>query len=186
LKQFLNHKDYKYLYQLTEEVTPLKNDCGKLCNSVCCGQNEEDSLGMYLFPGEEAMFTGQEDWLVWEKHDPKKYDFPESWTFPVYFIKCSKACPRELRPLSCRFYPVTPHIFKSGNWVLIYETMDLPYLCPLIEEKITLEPAFVETTAKAWEVLLKDHRIKTLVREDSEERENGSLHVPVVLWKSKK
>jgi hypothetical protein len=186
LKPILTPEEYKYLYRLTEKATPLKSDCGKLCNSICCQQNETDSLGMYLFPGEEVMFTGKEDWLAWERHDPKEYDFPASWPFPVNFVKCSRACPRELRPLACRFYPLTPHIFKNGSWILIYDTLDLPYRCPLIEEQLTMEPNFIETVAKAWSILLKDHRINTLVREDSEERENASLRVPTVVWKSQK
>ncbi|WP_114638035.1 hypothetical protein [Desulfolucanica intricata] len=186
MNHFLTPDDYKYLYQITAEATPLKTDCGKLCQSICCRPNNENTLGMYLFPGEETMFTGKEDWLDWEEHDPIEHFFPDSWPNPVFFVKCTKQCPRELRPLSCRFFPLTPHLFNNGNWILIHETLELPYKCPLIERKFTLDNHFIETIALAWEILLKDPRIKDLVREDSEERENAFLRTPEILWQNTK
>lgn len=178
----LTPEDYRKLYQLTEKVTPLASDCGQLCSSVCCRPNPKDSLGMYLFPGEEVMFTRKEDWLEWEEHDPQEYLFPISWKDTVYFIKCKRPCPRDMRPLACRFFPLTPHLLRDGTLLMIYETMSLPYNCPLIAHKLPLEPNFIQTVGHCWQVLLQDPRIRDLIAEDSLEREEDGEELPEVLF----
>lgn len=176
--------DFTYLFALTEKVTPLAKDCGKLCQSICCQPQKDKILGMYLFPGEEIMYTGKEPWLKIEKQDPGEYDFPENWTSPVYFVTCTKQCPREKRPLSCRLFPLAPHFLDNKKLVLIYETINLPYTCPLIQKKIPLEKNFIETTAKVWQELLQDPRIYTLVSKDSKQREEEKSEKIDILWAS--
>ena len=39
---------------LLETLTPLKTDCGRLCQGACCQGDEQ--TGMLLFPGEEAFY----------------------------------------------------------------------------------------------------------------------------------
>lgn len=174
--------DYSYLYKITCHSTPLHQDCGEMCGGICCLQDTNNSLGMYLFPGEEVMFNCTEEWLRWEKHNPREYDFPNNWTQPVHFINCIKPCPREQRPLSCRFFPLAPHIMRDGTLIITYETLCLPYSCPLIGSKETLRPDFISTVALAWQELLKEERILTLVQEDSREREKDLLKLPRILW----
>lgn len=176
-----NKVDYQKLYKLTADVTPLEEDCGELCGKICCRPDQENTLGMYLFPGEEKMFTGNEDWLHWERRDPRRDDFPPSWVDPVYFVRCTKACPREMRPLSCRFFPLTPHVLKDKRLILIKETLELPYTCPLIIQDIPLSPDFIEVVAQSWQELLKDFRIRDLVEMDSAERELAGK-LPKILW----
>lgn len=173
--------DYNYLYRITRDVTPLQYDCGDLCGQICCRPNPENSLGMYLFPGEEIMFTGSEEWLKYEKHEPDLYDFPGNWTYPVYFIQCLRPCPRESRPLACRLFPLAPHLLGDGTLLIIYETMELPYRCPLITNKTTLREDFIDTVALAWREMLLDPRIYTLVEEDSRRRERELGDIPPVL-----
>lgn len=174
--------DYKYLYELTNRVTPLEEDCGLLCSSVCCRPNRENSLGIYLFPGEESLFSGDEDWLEREYHNPAEYDFPDNWEDPVHFVKCTAPCPREKRPLACRFFPLSPHLLRDGTLLLTYETIRLPYKCPLVAKKTPLRTDFIEDVALAWRLLLKDPRILKLVEEDSLERESSARGVPTILW----
>jgi len=178
----LTKKDYSYLYKLTAHVTPLKTDCGLLCRQACCQPNKQDTLGIYLFPGEESMFTGNEDWLVWESQDPRKQFFPASWPAPVYFVKCTRACPRELRPLSCRFFPLAPHLLRNGQLLLILEDMPLPYNCPLIKRKTPLRRDFIQAVAESWQLMVGDERIRDLVEEDSRDREALSLPAPEIIW----
>lgn len=173
--------DYHKLYKMTQDVTPLEGDCGQLCNSICCRPNEDNTIGMYLFPGEECMFTGNEDWLVWEKVNPKDDDFPPSWDYPVYFIKCTQPCPREKRPLSCRLFPLAPHILSDKRLLLIHESIELPYSCPIIANTLLLREEFVETVASSWLELIKDKRILDLVIMDSREREREG-HIPRIIW----
>lgn len=170
--------DYKLLYQITKEPNPLNENCGRLCDNICCNPGHKNELGMYLFPGEETMFTMRENWLEWEIQNP--VGFPDSWREPVYFLRCTSPCPREKRPLSCRFFPLTPHLQQDGNILLIYETLNLPYKCPLITSNITLQAKFIHTTEVAWKILLKDERIHDLVKQDSRDREENNLPIQVV------
>ena len=39
---------------LLDTLTPLKSDCGRLCDGACC--RGDDSTGMLLFPGEDALY----------------------------------------------------------------------------------------------------------------------------------
>lgn len=175
----LTKQDYVYLYDITTEVTPLKKDCGVLCNSICCRQDKSESLGMYLFPGEECMFSGNETWLTWEKHDRDKHLFPQSWPQTIYFVKCTGQCSRNLRPLACRFFPLAPHFYKDKLF-LIYETLSLPYSCPLITGHTPLQPAFIDTVATCWQLMLTDYRIRDLVEEDSWEREAHGQTIEII------
>lgn len=174
--------DYQKLYQLTSAVTPLKNDCGVLCGSICCRAGDNQSLGVYLFPGEECMFTGREDWLQWELRDPAGDDFPRSWKSPVHFVRCTSPCPREKRPLSCRFFPLAPHLLRDGTLFLIHETLPVPYSCPLIEKKMSLQVEFIDTVALCWKEMLKDPRLLALVKMDSQDREKEEIRPHIVWW----
>ena len=174
--------DYKYLYDLTCNSTPLADDCGALCDKICCRRDKKNSLGIYLFPGEESMLSGDDDWHERELHNPSEYEFPADWENPVHFIKCKGACPRDKRPLACRFFPLAPHLLTDGTLIVTYETIHLPYRCPLIYKKIPLREDFIETVAQAWRFLLEDPRILTLVREDSREREKTLRNIPQILW----
>ena len=71
--------DYKKLYRLFEDVTPLKTDCGALCGAACC--KGDDTVGMLLFPGEETALP------VTEAQGRR-------------FVLCGGACERAQRPLS--------------------------------------------------------------------------------------
>lgn len=178
----LTPKDYVHLYNITKDITPLKTDCGQLCGSICCRTDEKNSLGIYLFPGEECMFNGDEEWIQWEICDRDEQFFPPSWPQKLYFIKCTSFCQREKRPLACRFFPLTPHFNNQNNFCLIYETLDLPYSCPLISKKIPLQEEFIKTVAGCWEIMLKDYRLEDIVREDSLEREIEYSQNIEIVW----
>lgn len=165
----LTKDDYLEIYQILNQATPLKEDCGKICDKLCCKQDNEN-LGMYLLPGEETMFDRSKEWLVWEEHNPTDYDFPASWTEKVFFIRCLRDCPREKRPIQCRTFPLAPHLTKEGTLTLIRETLPLPYQCPLIEKRISLEKDFILAVYQAWSRLIQDYRIYDLVKLDSQER----------------
>lgn len=171
---------YRHLYNITAAPTPLRDNCGILCGHICCRPGKHGELGIYLFPGEETMFTRREKWLTWEEHDPAEHGFPRSWEGPVFFIRCNASCPRELRPLACRFFPLAPHLHRDGKLQMVYETMDLPYQCPLITSAIPLQPEFTRTAKIAWEIMLRDRRIRDLVEVDSRLREEDGLPVIVV------
>lgn len=168
MERKLDKRTYEKIYVLLDKATPLKEDCGRLCQKVCCRQDNQN-LGMYLLPGEEALFTKKEPWLRWEEQEAEAYDFPTSWKGKVYFIRCLKDCPREKRPIQCRTFPLAPHL-EEGKLMLILENIPLPYRCPLIEEKIPLEPAFIQAVYEAWSLLIENPLIYDLVAYDSRQR----------------
>ena len=172
--------DYHELYRLSEKVTPLQSDCGLLCGKLCCQPGKDVNLGMYLFPGEEVMYTGEEDWLKWEQREPADDYFPASWVKPLYFVSCTKPCPRANRPLSCRFFPLAPHILYNKTLLLIHETMTLSYKCPLILEDEPLNKDFIEMVGQCWRILLTDSRIRDLVVMDSRDREMSAVRPRIV------
>lgn len=172
MKPRLAKETYAKIYRLLEKVTPLQSDCGELCHELCCQSDGED-MGIYLLPGEEQLFDRTEDWLVWEEHQAEDYDFPPSWEGTIYYVRCIKACPREKRPIQCRTFPLAPHLTEKGTLVLIRETLQLPYQCPLLAKKIPLETAFVTSLFQAWTELIKDPLIFDLVEYDSIQRQQN-------------
>ncbi len=168
MKSKLKKTDYIEIYKMLDKVSPVDFDCGKLCGSACCIVDDTDYV-MYLLPGEEKMFTGREDWLIWGKDRVEDYEFPDSWSGYVYYIRCKNApsCDREQRPIQCRTYPLTPYIDDDGILRMIYDRSEKPYRCPLIDDLTELNEDFIRVTYEAWKRLLRDPHIYDLVEMDS-------------------
>ncbi len=164
----LSREDFEHIYQLTGRVNPRPEDCGKRCSQACC--RTDASQGIYLLPGEHQLYTGLEDWFTWDVQDAADYLFPRSWEGEIYFLHCAGHCSRDLRPMQCRTYPVAPHLTEDGRFVLVRETLDTTYRCPLITENMPLLRPWLKATWMAWTRLLTDPLIHDLVRMDSAER----------------
>lgn len=177
----ITKRTYEAIYRLLDRVSPLNSDCGAMCGAACCTSAylDGEEMGIFLMPGEELLHSPQDDWLDWSEESAEELGLPESWGDTVHFVHCKTPprCPREKRPLQCRTFPLTPHLSEDGELTLIYNDMDLPYRCPLIEEEIPLNDDFVQATQTVWEHLIRDPRIRDLVREDSAEREEAILHL---------
>ena len=174
IKSSITRRTYKAIYRLLNRVSPLDYDCGELCDAACCTKEKSgEEMGMYLLPGEDKVHDKKEAWLTWNAEDAEDYDFPDSWKGKVYFVQCKgpKSCKREIRPMQCRTFPLTPHINDAGELSLIYNDIELPYRCPLIEEEIPLNESFVQATFTVWKHLVRDPLIYDLVKMDSEMRE---------------
>lgn len=193
MKSTIKKKTYKAIYRLLDRVSPIDGDCGKLCNAACCtcgGDSQDEDgldydLGIYLLPGEEKLFTQKEEWLKWSVEYAEDYDFPDSWFGKIYFVRCKTPpiCPRESRPLQCRFFPLAPHWSDEGKLQLILCTSELPYSCPLIAEKMELTPKFKKATYTVWNRLIKDPLIFDLVKMDSKDRKNMNIKYEVIYEK---
>ena len=59
-KNIIPKKTYRAIYRLLDSVSPADFDCGQLCGAVCC-LSESDDMGIYLLPGEEAVFEDGRD-----------------------------------------------------------------------------------------------------------------------------
>ena len=166
---------WKAVYRLLNRVETEVFDCGTLCGSACCScTGERNEMGIYLFPGEHLLLQeaaetdgadAVNDWLEWSCEDPQELGFPDSWTGPVYFLNCRTApsCPRELRPLQCRTFPLKPVIGENGVLEMIWNDEDLPYSCPIIEQNMPIHDDYYKATYTVWSHLLRDRRIRDLV-----------------------
>jgi hypothetical protein len=181
IRSTISVRAYAAIYRLLNRVSPVDGDCGLLCGSVCCRAEDEDrtqNLGIYLLPGEDALFTKDEDWLEWDFSRAEDSDFPDSWNGIVYFIKCEgpDTCRRETRPLQCRFFPLAPHLTKEGQLnMILYPDNALPYRCPLIKNKIPLSQDFIKASYTVWRRLIDDPLIRDLVEYDSAYRRKSKL-----------
>lgn len=172
MKSKTKKSTWKAIYRLLNMVSPVDYDCGKLCGAACCtcsGSLDDEEMGIYLYPGEEKVHSKDEDWLDWTVEKAEDFDFPDSWSGNIYFVRCKTPphCPRDIRPFQCRTYPLSPHLTEDGVLTLIYNDEELPYSCPLIEKRIELNDSFFKATYTVWKHLLRDPLIYDLVEMDS-------------------
>lgn len=128
---------YRKAYRLLADVAPLASDCGELCGKACC-RGVEEGAGMYLFPGEECMFSGDEDWLAFERREVTADDqaFCPEWLGKIQTVTlavCRGSCPRDRRPLACRVFPLAARIIPTNGPLRLGLTLDpdAAMLCPL-------------------------------------------------------
>ncbi|MDP4133027.1 MAG: hypothetical protein Q8882_03345, partial [Bacillota bacterium] len=108
-------------YDIIGDKTPLKTDCGKLCDGACCKDTESGS-GMYLYPFEEKLLEGKG--LTIEKSD-----FIYAKGKSALFASCPGVCSREFRPLACRIFPLLP--YKKDDEVTVIIDPRSFSMCPL-------------------------------------------------------
>ena len=117
------------------------------------------SIWVYIcFPARRSCLQSRRTELKWSRENAEDYEFPDSWHGKVYFIRCVNppVCDRRMRSIQCRTYPLAPHIDDYGRLSLIYNVSDLPYVCPLIEDKITLNRDFIQATYTVWKHLIRE------------------------------
>ena len=90
-------KMYEKIYKTLGELTPLKADCGLLCDGACCKGDEK--TGMRLFPHEESSLRT----ILTEDG--------------VRLAVCDGTCDRSKRPLACRIFPFFPQLMKRGRFL---------------------------------------------------------------------
>ena len=179
MKSTIKKNTWRAIYRLLDRVSPVDYDCGTLCGSVCCvcpdhsSDADDEEMGIYLYPGEEKIHNKKDTWLKWSVERAEDYELPDSWCGNIYFVRCLTPpnCPRTLRPLQCRTFPLSPHITADGILTLVRNDEPLPYICPLIEEHVTLNPDFVQATYTVWKHLVRDPFIFDLIEMDSRLRE---------------
>ena len=121
-----------------ERLTPLRTDCGLICGAACCGPDEDGQGGVKLFPGEAARYEGAD----WARLDDG-------------VLTCNGRCPRDMRPLGCRIFPLTPCRKKSGALSLRIDRRAFA-MCPLAPHGVrALDPAFVSAVLQALDLIDK-------------------------------
>lgn len=154
---------YLQLYRLFDGITPVKADCGGLCDKACC---RGDDAGMYLFPGEASVYSLlSPEWIRIENSD-------FSYTYngvgkKLKIAFCNGGCDRYQRPLACRIFPLTPYLDK-GRLRVITDPRSKA-VCPLgrtlgIED---YDRSFVRNVHTAFVILSKNREFKAFLSEYS-------------------
>lgn len=125
---------------ILENITPLNQDCGRICGGACCQCDEDGQGGMLLFPGEEKLYDPL----------PEGFSITEDnlVTPGGRLLTCQGQCNRCARPLSCRLFPLLPTEkgakMDRRAWAV----------CPLMEwGKAGLSRDFVDAVSKAGKIL---------------------------------
>ncbi len=141
----------KKAYEFLENVTPVKYDCGKICNKKCCTGNDND--GMLLFPGEEEIFYQNENFEVYFDN---RYD--------NLAVRCKGHCRRNERPLSCRIFPYLIYAEEKSDKHSVAPDIRALEFCPLISEKYEFDRKFLRALRIASRKLCENSEISDFVQ----------------------
>ncbi len=151
---------YKSIYQFWCDTTPLFGDCGTLCNKACCESDDthDEETGMYLFPGEKALFKGHPNFKVVSS------DFTYGNDKNPDIVICKGPCSREARPLSCRIFPLIPY-FRENSGLKIIIDPRAKHLCPLAQNRALpyLNPDFLRKIEKTFLLLTKFPEVRSFL-----------------------
>ena len=141
-----------------DHVTPLKQDCGRVCGARCCQPLDGEETGMLLFPGEAEAYAGREGWTI------RASSMGE-------IVICPGQCGRAERPLACRLFPLLPVIREDGS---IRVTVDqrARAVCPLARQgRSAMDPAFIEAVRETGALLSGNEEQAAFLRMLAEEQE---------------
>lgn len=150
----MNNTDYQKMYakifKLLGSLTPLKADCGLLCDGACC--KGDDKTGMRLFPHEESELN------VINTEDG------------VRLAVCDGTCDRAKRPLACRIFPFFPTIDEDGD-IFVEEDSRAGLVCPMIghSDEILFDRRFLKAVKKVGEILAEDEECREFLYQATEE-----------------
>lgn len=142
--------------ELLEHLTPLKTDCGRLCQGACCQGDE--TTGMLLFPGEKAFYDG----CTFARIIPAGFMLGGQ---EAKLFVCDGACDRANRPLACRLFPLFLK-FKEEGVTKLRMDMRAKAVCPLTDYGIkALDLDFKHAARKAYDLLLEEESCAQYLRE---------------------
>ena len=143
-------KMYEKIFKLLGDLTPLKADCGLLCEGACCKGDE--NTGMRLFPHEESVLR------VIETGDG------------IRLAVCDGNCDRSKRPLACRIFPFFPTIDEDGE-IFVEEDTRAANVCPMIGhgDEILFDRKFLKAVKKVGELLATDEECRAFLEQVTEE-----------------
>ncbi|HEX3047347.1 MAG TPA: hypothetical protein VHY08_21525 [Bacillota bacterium] len=142
---------YTKAYDQFHHSTPLKLDCGTLCQRACCRGLEEDS-GMWLFPGEEDLLIQEPSYKIQPIGLKLKNGRPLQW------LICTGECVRRIRPLACRLFPLSPYLNQKGILTTIIDPRSKS-LCPLAGQPEQLQKEFIQIANRVCRQLAREPEI---------------------------
>ena len=141
-----------------ETLTPLSADCGRLCDAACCRDLEGEETGMLLFPGEEDAYRHLNGWKVRE-------------TALGSMVICPGTCEREMRPLSCRIFPLLP-VMREGK-VKVAMDQRAGVVCPLYREGLkSLSEDFRLAVRETGEALAESEEGRAILERLTEQNDD--------------
>ena len=141
--------------ELLENLTPLKTDCGRLCQGACC--RGDDATGMLLFPGEEALYEG----CTFARVVETGFSFG---AVPALLLVCEGSCDRKNRPLACRLFPLFLR-FREDQPPVLRMDARARAVCPLTDYGLkALDPEFRQAARRAYDLLLEDEACAAYLR----------------------
>lgn len=155
---------YLQLYRLFDNVTPVPVDCGELCDKACC---QGDDSGMFLFPGESAVYKLlNPDWVTVYESDFSYVHNGKTYKTPI--AMCDGNCDRYQRPLACRIFPLTPYLTADKTIEIIVDPR-AKGLCPLAKgfNLEDFDEKFIKNIKKAFNVLMKNKHFADFMKEYS-------------------
>lgn len=130
---------YMPLYRIMGRHTPLRFDCGRLCQRACCLAGEQTN-GMYLFPGEE---------LLCDTPGFAIQKAPLPGYGEVSLLTCGGTCARDTRPLACRLFPLAP-AWEQGRVQVRLDARGRA-ICPLCTQHMrALDPRFIRAAQRVY------------------------------------
>ena len=150
---------------ILQDVTPLKKNCGRLCDAACCQSDESGENGMLLFPFEECLYE--------EPIEGFPFHLAEDDTLfkGGKRLVCEGTCPREHRPLACRLFPLRIRVMvdESGEPYAKPEIDPRGWCCcPILEQggMRAMSSEFIEAVRLCGECLMKNtHMLEALYNE---------------------
>ena len=146
---------------MLDRVTPLRYDCGKLCNAACCKGDGE----IWLLPGEEIFYENTPGFTLKRYQNAEKKD--------TFHVICKENCwlSREIRPFFCKIFPLFPLVsIDKYQRIRIKLILDprARILCPLFERSDLITPRFRRKIRLAVRLLCRDQEMLRFFTEAGE------------------
>lgn len=151
---------------LTETVTPLKGDCGRLCGRACCQADETGENGMLLYPCEERFYEKPIEGFPF-RLVPDNSLYRGGWR-----LICEGVCPREHRPLACRIFPLRIRVAanpETGEDRVSAELDPRAWaVCPLPEDGglRAMSGGFIRAVEQAGQLMCRKVRLLSALLSD--------------------
>jgi len=140
----------KEAIEIIGDATPLKFNCGTLCDRACCVSDGY----MMVFPGEKCILQN------------RNYTFGKAHLITygdIDIVTCNGTCDRDYRPFSCRIYPLAPKFIDDKLFVRL-DVRGRP-TCPLCHKSMSsLNEDFIKRVKKALNHLTANNEMKKFLK----------------------
>ncbi len=128
--------------------------------------------GYTFFPARKSSLQDMKTGCSGAFSEPRITSFQKAGRERSFFSAASARRPVQEKNGLCSAvsFRLLPIWIQYGNLLLIYHSGELPYDCPLINERIPLNHDFIKATYTVWSHLIRDPLIFDLVEMDSDER----------------